>query len=84
MGIDDEKPIVNLADTIDYEVLLSTIKKYMNEPTELLEVIVQQVEIEIKSQFDEIAYFYFSIRKVNPPLGIQTAGSEIILEKTYQ
>lgn len=84
MGIDDEIAVVNLADTIDYEVLLLTIKKYMNEPTELLEVVVQKVETEIKTQFKEISYFYFSIRKVNPPLGIQTAGSEIILEKTYR
>ncbi len=83
VGIQEKKEIVDLKDTINYEVLLRTVKKYMQEPTALLEVIVQRIESEIHAQFQEIDYFYLSIRKLNPPLEIPTGGSEIILEKKY-
>ncbi|MBK7588724.1 MAG: dihydroneopterin aldolase [Bacteroidetes bacterium] len=82
VGINDLH-VHTIDDTIDYNALLTIIKKHFNQQTPLLETLAQQIEMETKQLFPAILYFYLSIKKKHPALAAQIESSEIIIEKNY-
>ncbi len=68
---------------IDYCILKDEIVKRFSIPTEFLETLVLDIEKAILKQFEKIDYLFLSIQKKNPPLGISTKSSEVVLEKKY-
>ena len=79
----DTVKITSLEQTIDYEVLLRCVQEHMSKPTPLMETLVQEIETEIHDRFPQIASFWISIRKENPPMSGVVQGSEVVLEKKY-
>lgn len=82
VGIENKK-VNHLNDTIDYAKLLHIIKEYFNNATPLLETLAQNIERDIKTEFESIKYFYISIQKKYPALSAVVESSEIIIEKKY-
>jgi dihydroneopterin aldolase len=82
VGIEPEFPNT-LANTIDYQILLQIIQAHFAQSTDLLETLVINIEMAVQQIFLNIKYFFISIQKTNPPLGIVCKSSEIILEKNY-
>ena len=80
---EDTSPITALEQTIDYEVLLQCVRAHMNQPTPLMETLVQKIETDIHERFPQITSFWISMRKENPPMSGVVQGSEVVLEKKY-
>ena len=72
-----------LSKTVDYEVLASIIKKRISITSDLLETIVEDIISETKKQFPFIEKVEVSLKKLNPPLGLNCASSEVSVTKTF-
>jgi len=77
----DPIAISSINDTIDYEQLLFIIKTHFEKPTALLEELITRIEKDILDKFEQSRYIYLSIQKMNPPLGVEVACSEVCLER---
>jgi dihydroneopterin aldolase len=69
-----------LEESIDYEKILHIIQYRMLLPKPLLETVAFDVEADLKLNFPFISYFFFSIKKKNPQLGMRIDSSEIVIE----
>lgn len=72
--------ILALEDTINYAGLYQLIKQRMEEPTALLETIVQDLAELIKASDQRIEEVVITLRKINPPI----AGFDGIVGVTYR
>ncbi len=61
-------PITSITQTIDYTVLYEIVKRRMQQPTELLETIGQDIVSEIKQKFPQVGQINITIGKINAPL----------------
>ncbi len=70
-----------LEDTIDYQKVLGTIKKVMNGPSlKLIETLTKKIGDQLFEQFPTVASLKVSVRKLHPPLDVETAYSEITMQ----
>jgi len=83
VSFDDKVPIIDLDQTIDYEVLLQCVREHMSQPTPLMETLVQKIENDVHQRFPYIQSFKISMRKENPPMSGVVNASEVVLEKVY-
>ena len=73
----------DLGNGVDYTVLADIIQFEFAKPRHLLEELIVSIEKSIINNFPGCAYLLLSIRKHNPPLGINIENSEVSLEKKY-
>ena len=58
-----------LESTVDYVSIYSVLKKEMNRPSKLLEVVLERIIEGIKKIDDNIDSIDVSIKKLSPPIG---------------
>ena len=61
-------PIKKIEETLDYTVLLSIIKRRMQEPAHLLETLATEIASEIIAKFSIVTEIAISIYKLHPPI----------------
>lgn len=66
--------ITSLSETIDYSNVYQLVKKRMEQPTQLLETLAQEICVAILQNFLLADEVLFSIKKINPPI-VQFQGS---------
>ena len=59
----------SIANTVDYVDVYSAIKKEMDTPSKLLEVVMERIISSINKLDKNIVSVDVSIRKINPPIG---------------
>lgn len=69
VSIDVQKKITRLHQSVDYVSLYTIIKEVMDEPTPLLETVVQELSERIRVYDEKIKSVNISIKKLNPPIG---------------
>ena len=65
---DAKQEITNINQTVDYVALHSIIKKVMDNPTPLLETVVQDIATQIKLFDTRITSVKVSVKKLNPAI----------------
>lgn len=60
--------IRHIEDTVNYVAVYEVVKRNMSMPTPLLETLVQQIAVEIATQFPSVERISVSIRKLHPPI----------------
>ncbi|WP_441001019.1 dihydroneopterin aldolase [Fodinibius sp. SL11] len=70
-----------LDDTIDYQEVLSIVKEVMHGPSQkLIETLAKRIGDQLFGQFSQVQSIEVSVRKLHPPLDIETAYSEITMQ----
>lgn len=70
-----------LKDTIDYQKALAIIKKVMDGPSlKLIETLAKRIGDQLFDQFSNVESLKVSVRKLYPPLDVETAYSEITMQ----
>lgn len=73
-----------LDDSIDYAQVLQIIQQRFQQPTLLLETLLQDIETLLHQRFQpHMQHIVLSIAKQHPPLPAAVASSEVVLEKDY-
>lgn len=68
----------NLANTIDYQEAADTVQSVIEGPSvKLIETLTGRIGDQLFERFKKVQRLEVSVRKVNPPLDIQTEYSEI-------
>ncbi len=60
--------ISSIDQTIDYTMLYEIVKKRMQQPSALLETIVQDIEMSVRERFPFAGQINITISKIHPPL----------------
>jgi len=71
----------NLLETLNYESLAKIAQMVMATPSRLLENIAIQITDIIKNRFPESLEVVVSVRKFNPPLGINCHSAEVTIRR---
>lgn len=67
--------------TIDYQDVVSTVKEVMHGPSlKLIEALAKRIGDRLFNQFPKVETLTVSVRKLNPPLDVETAFSEIQMQ----
>jgi len=69
VSIKAQENITKLRQSVDYVSLYAIIKEVMDQPTPLLEKLVQELAEKIRLLDEKIEGVSISIKKVNPPIG---------------
>jgi len=69
VSIKAQENITKLRQSVDYVSLYSIIKEVMDQPTPLLEKLIQELAEKIRLLDEKIEGVSISIKKVNPPIG---------------
>ena len=68
----------DVADTLNYAALYELVKKEMMQPSGLLEHVMGRIVEAIEKAFPEVASVEVKIKKVNPPMGSDCKGAEVM------
>ena len=68
----------DVADTLNYAALYELVKKEMMQPSSLLEHVMGRIVEAIEKAFPEVASVEVKIKKVNPPMGSDCKGAEVM------
>jgi len=68
----------DVADTLNYAELYELVKKEMMQPSSLLEHVMGRIVEAIEKAFPEVASVEVKIKKVNPPMGSDCKGAEVM------
>ena len=68
----------DVADTLNYAELYELVKKEMMQPSGLLEHVMGRIVEAIEKAFPEVASVEVKIKKVNPPMGSDCKGAEVM------
>ncbi len=71
----------NLDDALDYQKVYRLVKKEMEEPSHLLEHVVNRILDALTLSFPEILTAKVKLSKMNPPLGGQTDRVSVTMER---
>lgn len=70
-----------LDDTIDYQLVLERVKSVMEGPSvKLIETLTKRIGDQLFEQFQEVQQLTVAVRKLNPPVNVETAYSEIKMQ----
>ncbi|MEL7832631.1 dihydroneopterin aldolase [Fodinibius sp. Rm-B-1B1-1] len=70
-----------LEDTIDYQQVLKTVELVMKGPSvKLIETLTKRIGDQLFEQFSDVRQLKVAVRKLNPPLNVETAYSEIQMQ----
>ena len=80
VGYPLEKAMISddVADTPNYAELYELVKKEMMQPSSLLEHVMGRIVEAIEKAFPEVASVEVKIKKVNPPMGSDSNGAEVM------
>ncbi|GEP96798.1 dihydroneopterin aldolase [Chitinophaga cymbidii] len=73
----------SLSESVNYEVLHAIARQVMQTPQPLLEKVVHDISVQIKSAFPAVRRSSVTLKKQAPPLGGDVACSVVSLEKEY-
>ena len=68
----------DVADTLNYAALYELVKKEMMQPSGLLEHVMGRIVEAIEKAFPEVTSVEVKIKKVNPPMGSDSNGAEVM------
>ena len=68
----------DVADTLNYAALYELVKKEMMQPSGLLEQVMGRIVEAREKAFPEVASVEVKIKKVNPPMGSDCKGAEVM------
>ena len=68
----------DVADTLNYAALYELVKKEMMQPSGLLEHVMGRIVEAIEKAFPEVTSVEVKIKKVNPPMGSDCKGAEVM------
>ncbi len=68
----------DVADTLNYAELYELVKKEMMQPSCLLEHVMGRIAEAIEKAFPEVTSVEVRIKKVNPPMGSDSKGAEVM------
>ena len=68
----------DVADTLNYAELYELVKKEMMQPSSLLEHVMGRIVEAIEKAFPEVTSVEVKIKKVNPPMGSDSNGAEVM------
>lgn len=75
--------IADLSQTIDYTIVFEVVKKAMNQPTPLLETIIQHIEAELLLIFPKLEFLFIKIEKMKPPMMNINGSVAVSFQKKY-
>ena len=75
--------IEEISQTLDYCMVYDVIKAFMNQPTPLLETLVQRIVDSIHELDDRIVDVSFTVTKCNPPIIGFSGNVGVSLQKTF-
>ena len=80
VGYPLEKAMISdgVADTLNYAALYELVKKEMMQPSSLLEHVMGRIVETIEKAFPEVTSVEVKIKKVNPPMGSDSNGAEVM------
>ena len=80
VGYPLEKAMISddVADTLNYAELYELVKKEMMQPSSLLEHVMGRIVEAIEKAFPKVASVEVKIKKVNPPMGSDCKGAEVM------
>ncbi|MBR4192281.1 MAG: dihydroneopterin aldolase [Prevotella sp.] len=80
VGYPLEKAMISddVADTLNYAELYELVKKEMMQPSGLLEHVMGRIVEAIEKAFPEVTSVEVKIKKVNPPMGSDCKGAEVM------
>ena len=80
VGYPLEKAMISddVADTLNYAALYELVKKEMIQPSSLLEHVMGRIVEAIEKAFPEVTSVEVKIKKVNPPMGSDSNGAEVM------
>jgi dihydroneopterin aldolase len=73
----------SLAESVNYEGLYAIAQRVMEVPQALLEQVVHDITVAIKTQYPGVQSSVVALRKQSPPFGGDVAFSAVTLEKQY-
>ena len=68
----------DVADTLNYAALYELVKKEMMQPSSLLEHVMGRIVEAIEKACPEVTSVEVKIKKVNPPMGSDCKGAEVM------
>ncbi|MBR0180913.1 MAG: dihydroneopterin aldolase [Prevotella sp.] len=68
----------DVADTLNYAELYELVKKEMMQPSNLLEHVMGRIAEAIEKAFPKVTSVEVIIKKVNPPMGSDSKGAEVV------
>ena len=68
----------DVADTLNYAELYELVKKEMMQPSSLLEHVMGRIVEAIEKAFPKVTSVEVKIKKVNPPMGSDSKGAEVV------
>ena len=68
----------DVADTLNYAELYELVKKEMMQPSGLLEHVMGRIVEAIEKAFPKVTSVEVKIKKVNPPMGSDSNGAEVM------
>ena len=68
----------DVADTLNYAELYELVKKEMMQPSGLLEHVMGRIVEAVEKAFPEVMSVEVKIKKVNPPMGSDSNGAEVM------
>lgn len=68
----------DVADTLNYAELYELVKKEMMLPSSLLEHVMGRIVEAIEKAFPKVTSVEVKIKKVNPPMGSDSKGAEVM------
>ena len=71
----------SIRDTVDYENLFSILKKHMEKPERLLELVCKNITDEIMQRYPKIYSAEVTIKKLNPPIMGMKGSSSVSLKQ---
>lgn len=70
-----------LRDTVDYQEILKTVEAVMTGPSvKLIETLAKKIGDQLFDHFQQVQQLEVSVRKLHPPLDVETAYSEITMQ----
>ena len=70
-----------LGDTVDYQEILKTVESVMTGPSvKLIETLAKKIGDQLFDHFQQVQQLEVSVRKLHPPLDVETAYSEITMQ----
>jgi 7,8-dihydroneopterin aldolase/epimerase/oxygenase len=73
----------DLKNTVNYEVLFQIVKKQMDEPSKLLETVVEKIAEEVLTTLP-VTKVEIKISKLNPPIGGKCRKSSVAVVRETQ
>lgn len=80
---DEQKKITEINETVDYVLIHGIVKKIMDNPTPLIETVVQEIVEKIKLFDPKIVSVMVNIKKINPAIANFNGTVGIIYTKVF-